>query len=508
MRPKPPAALGAADESAATAVIEEASLDTTEKKRKRVDTYYDNVTPEAQEALSAKDDRTLMVRQLHPRAGEFDVFELFSKAGMVTDVRLIVNDRTGRCEGVGYVEMASAADVDKCLALNGTELCGSAILVQHSLAIKNRLSSQGASNNEVRAAGQMTALGMPGAAGFGSGLVPPPPPSGGGRAEDGLRVYVGGLDYSFTEAQIREIFISFGQLDKVDLQHDPLTGMSRGFAFCHFKDADAGRRCVEQMDGFQLAGRVIKVNVAGSKESSAAAAPPVLNPMAAAAAGFGGSLQLAGAWSTGAAAMGGGGMGGVGMGGGGIGGGGIGGGGTGGGMGASIGNDAISSMDGLDESVGKSGGGEKLGASQRASLLMKLAQNAGMEVPDETRKAAAQSYSYNQANDLSGDGSRCVVLKNMFDRLSEEATANPNFFSELSEDVRGECAKLGTVLFCQCDKWSNGFVYVKMLAANEAARLIEVMHGRFFAKNKILASHVPEDTIDKKFKLAKYVGRR
>ena len=40
-------------------------------------------------------------------------------------------------------------------------------------------------------------------------------------------------------------------------------------------------------------------------------------------------------------------------------------------------------------------------------------------------------------------------------------------FEELSEDVRGEAAKLGTVLFCQCDKWSNGFVYVKMLAANE-----------------------------------------
>ncbi len=39
-------------------------------------------------------------------------------------------------------------------------------------------------------------------------------------------------------------------------------------------------------------------------------------------------------------------------------------------------------------------------------------------------------------------------------------------------------------------------------AANaEAARVLEVMNGRYFAKQKILASHVPEETLDKKFKL-------
>ena len=103
-----------------------------------------------------------------------------------------------------------------------------------------------------------------------------------------------------------------------------------------------------------------------------------------------------------------------------------------------------------------------------------------------------------------GADTRCVVLKNMFDRLSDEAMSNPNFFTELAEDVRGECAKLGTVLFCAADKWSNGFVYVKMLTNGEAARLIEVMHGRYFARNKIIASSIEEPTIDKKFKLVKH----
>ena len=41
---------------------------------------------------------------------------------------------------------------------------------------------------------------------------------------------------------------------------------------------------------------------------------------------------------------------------------------------------------------------------------------------------------------------RCVVLKNMFDRLSDEAQSNPNFYTSLETDVRGEVAKVGSVL--------------------------------------------------------------
>ncbi len=473
----------AADEEAAAAYLaadhtgEQSNEQHGEKKRKRVDTYYDNESDLL--TLSEKDDRTVMIRQLHPRTGEFDVFELFSKAGTVTDVRLITDDRSGKCVGVGYVEMGHVREVEACLALNGTTLCGNPIVVQHSLAIKNRLSSQGASQSDIRAAGMILSSAGASGTGLASAGASGASREHGVTESGGIKVYVGGLDYSFTEEQVREIFVSFGELERVELQRDGHTGMSRGFAFVVFRNADDGRRCVEQMDGFSLAGRLIKVNVAsnqdGSASSAKAQAPPQLNAAAAAAAGFGGSLQLGSAAAAAGLPM----------------------------PQAMHSDQLVTSLDGLDDSAGKAGSGEKLGAAQRASLVMKLAQNAGMEVPDSTRKAAAQSYAFGAVADLGGAGSRCVVLKNMFDRLAEEVTANPNFFTELAEDVRGECSKLGTVLFCGCDRWSNGFVYVKMLSAPEAARVIEVMHGRFFAKNKILATATPEDVLDKKFKLHK-----
>ena len=106
-----------------------------------------------------------------------------------------------------------------------------------------------------------------------------------------------------------------------------------------------------------------------------------------------------------------------------------------------------------------------------------------------------------------GTDARCVVLKNMFDRLCDEAQRDPDaFFKELADDVRQECARLGTVLFAGADRWSNGFVYVKMLANSEAARVIELMHGRYFAKQKILASLIDEVALDKKFKLGAFAA--
>ena len=66
---------------------------------------------------------------------------------------------------------------------------------------------------------------------------------------------------------------------------------------------------------------------------------------------------------------------------------------------------------------------------------------------------------------------------------------------------RGEVTKVGSVLHVACDKWSNGFIYVKMMQPADAQRLKDTMHGRFFAQNKIIAELYPEDKYNKKFKL-------
>jgi len=442
-------------------------------KRKRADTYYDDQDVAGLQALAEKDDLTVMVRSLHPRAGEFDLFEQFSKVGKVNDVKLISDERGGRSIGVAYVEMADAAGAEAALGLTGTPIMGSALVVQRSLGVKNRLASQGATAAEIAQAGRVDmASAMASASALPSASAAAAAAASAAAAVGkslGIKVYVGGLDFAFSEPEIESIFSKFGPLEAVHLQRDMMTQASKGFAFIHFKDADDGLRCCKEMDGTTLASRAIKVNVSGTQGSHQMPQPqmlPQLNAAAAAAAGFNSSLVIGN---------------------------------------SSVGDpNAVSALDGLDTD-GKGGGHERINASQRANLLMKLASSAGLDVPDSTRKAAAQTgYAVVApgAVDLGGSDSRCVVLKNMFDRLSEEVGSNPNFFAELADDVRGEAARLGTVLFCSADKWSNGFVYIKMLANAEATRVLEVMDGRYFAKNKIMAAYIPEQTLDKKFNLA------
>lgn len=392
-------------------------------------------------AQATKDDLTLLVRQLHPKTGEFDVFELFSTAGKVVDVRLIMDERTQKCMGVGYVEMGDMAGLQAGLQLSGRAILGTSILVSCSFAEKNRMAQMGASAADIKAAGYAGAANM-------------------NQADGGVKLYVGGLDYHLAEANLREIFGAFGELERVELHRDE-QGVSKGYAFLHFRKGEDGRRCIETMDGFELAGRPIRVSLSAVEQAAAVsagafiggipgAAPLVLN--AGAQAGTGSTKQL----------------------------------------------DAqnVASLDSLDDGLA----GGKLNAAQRSAIMARLAQNAGMDVPDETRKAASQTSVGSLTQDAAAS-SRCIILKNMFDRLSDEAQSNPNFFLELADDVRGECGKMGTVLHCAADKWSNGFVYVKMLAHTEAIRVSEVMNGRYFAKNKIIVSFIEELAYDKKMKL-------
>lgn len=233
----------------------------------------------------------------------------------------------------------------------------------------------------------------------------------------------------------------------------------------HFRHAADGHRCVEQMNGFQIGSRAIRVSISNQETS---AAPMNTSVAASLAAGtYPGLTAAAGTPSHALRAP------------------------------TTAGSNEGPSLDSLDD--GHQGG--KVTAAQRASIMAKLAVNAGVDLPDETKKAAQSAGGLTSAAAALAAGSRCVVLKNMFDRLCDEAQSNPKFFTELADDVRGECAKLGTVLHAAADKWSNGFVYVKMMSQPEAVRVLEKMNGRYFAQNRIIATHVDEQTYDKKMKL-------
>lgn len=174
--------------------------------------------------------------QLAASVRQRDIEEFFSKVGKVREVRLIMDNRTRRHKGIAYVEFVEIESVLKAIAFTGTRLCGVPIVVQHSQAEKNRLANAAAMSKS-----SLRNLSGP------------------------MSLYVGSLHFNVSEEMLRGIFEPFGRVDKIELSRDPETNRSKGYGFIHFREADDAKKALEQLNGFELAGRPMKVNYVTEK---------------------------------------------------------------------------------------------------------------------------------------------------------------------------------------------------------------------------------------------------
>jgi RNA-binding protein 39 len=168
--------------------------------------------------------------QLAARLRPRDLEQFFSSVGKVRDVRIITDNKTRRSKGISYVEFQDVDSVPLAIGLSGQRLLGVPIIVQASQAEKNRLASLAASS-----------------------LAPLMSKTG------PMRLYVGSLHFNITEDMLRGIFEPFGKIDHINLVMDNETGRSKGFGFITFHNCDDAKKALEQLNGFELAGRPMKV---------------------------------------------------------------------------------------------------------------------------------------------------------------------------------------------------------------------------------------------------------
>ncbi|KAJ7298801.1 hypothetical protein O6H91_03G080700 [Diphasiastrum complanatum] len=73
------------------------------------------------------------------------------------------------------------------------------------------------------------------------------------------RVFVGGLPYYLTEAQIKELLESFGQLRGFDLVKDRDTGNSKGYGFCVYHDPAVTDVACAALNGLKMGDKTLTV---------------------------------------------------------------------------------------------------------------------------------------------------------------------------------------------------------------------------------------------------------
>ncbi|KAI1117622.1 hypothetical protein F5Y14DRAFT_356055 [Nemania sp. NC0429] len=389
-----------------------------------------------------RDRRTVFVQQLAARLRTRELKEFFEKVGPVNEAQIVKDRISGRSKGVGYVEFKNEDSVTAALQLTGQKLLGIPVIVQLTEAEKNR---------QVRSTDG----------------------SGHGNSVPFHRLYVGNIHFSITEQDLQNVFEPFGELEFVQLQKDD-TGRSRGYGFVQFRDADQAREALEKMNGFDLAGRPIRVGLGNDKFTPESTANLLQR--------FQGQNQpYQGSAFSGA-----------------------------GGRGPQTsGFDRAGGRDN-DKATGASAlddtdvAGVNFNNYSRDALMRKLARtdepsngthNEGPVVKPKT-ETKPLPVKVNMA-------SRCVVLHNMFDATEEEGES---WVRELEDDVRQEAEeKYGHVVHISLDPNSQGDIYLKFDKVQGGENAIKGLNGRYFGGRMISAAPVVDAVYSSLFSRTKAI---
>jgi len=80
------------------------------------------------------------------------------------------------------------------------------------------------------------------------------------------KLFVGNLSFETTENDLQDAFAAFGTVTETNLMMDRATSRSRGFGFVTMTTPEEAQKAIEGLNGRELGGRTLTVNVARPRE--------------------------------------------------------------------------------------------------------------------------------------------------------------------------------------------------------------------------------------------------
>jgi cold-inducible RNA-binding protein len=83
------------------------------------------------------------------------------------------------------------------------------------------------------------------------------------------KLFVGNLSFNATENDLRDAFAAFGTVIEASLMMDRTTNRARGFGFVTMSSAEEAQKAIAGLDGKEMNGRALTVNIAKPREERA-----------------------------------------------------------------------------------------------------------------------------------------------------------------------------------------------------------------------------------------------
>jgi len=81
-----------------------------------------------------------------------------------------------------------------------------------------------------------------------------------------MEIFVGNLAYTATEHEVRQLFESYGVVERVHIPQDRESGRPRGFGFVTMPQGAEAQAAIAGLQGATLGGRALSVNEARPRE--------------------------------------------------------------------------------------------------------------------------------------------------------------------------------------------------------------------------------------------------
>lgn len=80
------------------------------------------------------------------------------------------------------------------------------------------------------------------------------------------KLYVGGLPYATTDAELKDAFAKHGFVESAVVIMDKMSGRSKGFGFVEMSSDEEAHKAIDAMNGKDFGGRTLTVNEARPME--------------------------------------------------------------------------------------------------------------------------------------------------------------------------------------------------------------------------------------------------
>lgn len=81
-----------------------------------------------------------------------------------------------------------------------------------------------------------------------------------------MNIYVGNISWGIDQNDLQQLFAEFGPVKSANLIEDRETGRSKGFGFVEMENTGDGEAAIEALNGKEVDGRNLTVNVARPRE--------------------------------------------------------------------------------------------------------------------------------------------------------------------------------------------------------------------------------------------------